>query len=626
MAERVLISLEDIFLTFGGKPLFEGLKMHICEGDKICLVGKNGAGKTTLMRLIYDDLELDGGKRFVLPGITIGYLAQKVAHDPEETVRNFVLSGLAKQDQSEEKQHLADIVIEPLQIDPQAIMKNLSGGQLRRAALARSLVSEPDILLLDEPTNHLDLSAIEWLEKYLAAYKGALVCVSHDRAFLAAISRKVFWIDKGTIRVCPKSYREFDEWVEQIVEHEARELQNMQKKLAAEIDWTQGGVTGRRKRNQRRLGELRRLREKLASDKQAFNSRMKKIELDALTPVQASKVIVEFKNVSKDYKHDGKTVTILQDFNLRIIRGDKIGIIGKNGSGKSSFIKLLTGELEPDNGRIARGKTIDISYFDQNRTCLDPEKTLWDTLCTEGGDQVAIGSGENKKTTHVCGYLKAFLFDPKIARDRVSTLSGGQQNRLMLAKILANPGNVLILDEPTNDLDMDTLDMLQEILADYQGTLIIVSHDRDFLDRTVTEILAFEGDGVVEGYIGGYSDYIEKKKSLLQAAKKLGAKLPHPNPLPMGEGSYGKAVTGEGIKTKGMSFKLKFELEKLPEKIAALEAEIAELKTALMDPDLYNKNPDDFDRIGKRYDKALAELSTAEIRWLELSEVEQAAG
>ncbi|MEI6730432.1 MAG: ATP-binding cassette domain-containing protein, partial [Pseudomonadota bacterium] len=266
MAERVLISLEDIFLTFGGKPLVEGLKMHICEGDKICLVGKNGAGKTTLMRLIYDDLELDGGKRFVLPGITIGYLAQKVVHDPEETVRNFVLSGLTKQDQSEEKQHLADIVIEPLQIDPQAIMKNLSGGQLRRAALARSLVSEPDILLLDEPTNHLDLSAIEWLEKYLAAYKGALVCVSHDRAFLAAISRKVFWIDKGMIRVCPKSYREFDEWVEQIVEHEARELQNMQKKLAAEIDWTQGGVTGRRKRNQRRLGELRRLREKLASD------------------------------------------------------------------------------------------------------------------------------------------------------------------------------------------------------------------------------------------------------------------------------------------------------------------------------------------------------------------------
>ena len=602
MADRVLISLEDIYLTFGGKPLFEGLKMHIAEGDKICLVGKNGAGKTTLMRLILADLELDSGKRFMLAGTNIGYLAQSVQYQKDDTVKSFVLQGLGK---DEHKQHLADMVIEPLQVEADALMCNLSGGQLRRAALARALVSEPDILLLDEPTNHLDLSAIEWLENYLSYYRGALVCVSHDRAFLAAISRKVFWIDRGIIRVCPGGYKEFADWSEQIIEHEARELQNLQKKLAAEIDWTQGGVTARRKRNQRRLGELRRLREKIRSDKSAYNNRVKKIELEALTPVQASKVIVEFKNVSKSFDK----LPILQDFNLRIVRGDRIGILGKNGSGKSTFIKLLTGEIEPDNGRISRGKTIEVAYFDQNRVNLDPDKTLWDTLCPDGGDQVGIGSGENKKLTHVCGYLKAFLFDPKNARDKVKTLSGGQQNRLMLAKLLSNPGNVLILDEPTNDLDMDTLDMLQEIIADYEGTLIIVSHDRDFLDRTVTEVLAFEGNAVVENYIGGYSDYIEEKKKHENIKKKEASAKP-------------KEIEVKEKKTSNkLSFKFKHELEKLPEKIAVLEQEITQLKEKLMDSELYNKNPDEFDKITTRYTTAQNELVRAEEKWLELAEM-----
>ena len=601
MAERVLISLEDIYLTFGGKPLFEGLKMHITEGDKICLVGKNGAGKTTLMRLILADLELDAGKRFMLAGTSIGYLPQTVEYQKDDTVKQFVLEGLGK---DEHKQHLADMVIEPLQVDADALMQNLSGGQLRRAALARALVSEPDILLLDEPTNHLDLSAIEWLENYLSYYRGALVCVSHDRAFLAAISRKVFWIDRGIIRVCPGGYKDFADWSEQIIEHEARELQNLQKKLAAEIDWTQGGVTARRKRNQRRLGELRRLREKIRADKSAYNNRVKKIELEALTPVQASKVIVEFKNVSKSFDK----LPILQDFNLRIVRGDRIGILGKNGSGKSTFIKLLTGDIEPDSGRISRGKTIEIAYFDQNRVNLDPDKTLWDTLCPDGGDQVGIGSGENKKLTHVCGYLKAFLFDPKNARDKVKTLSGGQQNRLMLAKLLSNPGNVLILDEPTNDLDMDTLDMLQEILSDYEGTLIIVSHDRDFLDRTVTEVLAFEGQAVVENYIGGYSDYIEEKKKHENIKKKELAKPKEPE-------------VKEKKTSNKLSFKFKHELEKLPEKIAALELEIALLKDRLMDAELYNNNPDEFDQVTARYAAAQSELVRAETRWLELEDL-----
>ncbi len=614
MLDRLLIGLEDIHLTFGGKPLFEDLRMHIVENDRICLVGKNGAGKTTLMRLILGELELDGGKRFALPGITIGYLAQNVPYLPGDTVKQFVLSGLAEKDRSEDKQHLADIVIAPLQMDPDAFMGTLSGGQLRRAALARALVSELDILLLDEPTNHLDLTAIEWLEGYLSSYRGAFVCVSHDRTFLANISRKVFWIDKGAIRVCPRGYKYFDEWAEQIIEQEARELQNLQKKLVAEVDWTQGGVTGRRKRNQRRLNELKRLREKLKSDKQAFNQRMRKIELDTLMPVQASKIIAEFKHVSKSFSNSGKEIPILRDFSLRIMRGDKIGILGKNGSGKSTFIKLLTGEIEPDKGRISRGKTIEVSYFDQSRSMLEPDKTLWDTLCPDGGDQVGIGSGGSRRLIHVCGYLKLFLFDPKIARDKVATLSGGQQNRLLLAKLLSNPGNVLILDEPTNDLDMDTLDMLQEILADYEGTLILVSHDRDFLDRTVTEVIAFEGDGIVEGYLGGYSDYQEARrreagKTGKQENKKLGnAQFP--------------ILPSSRLPTARLSFKFKYELEKLPEKIAALEAELAGLKEKLMDSDLYSNNPVIFDDITRRYSKAQQELTAAETRWLELTEMQ----
>ena len=613
MAESVLISLENVFLTFGGKPLFEDLRMHICAGDKICLVGKNGAGKTSLMRLIMGNLELDGGSRFAMPGVTIGYLAQTVEHNADDNVHQFVMSGLKEIDQTEDKHHLADIVITPLDLNPDALMGTLSGGQLRRAALARALITDPDVLLLDEPTNHLDLSAIEWLEQYLNSYRGALVCVSHDRAFLAAISRKVFWIDNGMIRVCPDGYRNFEAWAEQIVEHEARALQNMQKKLAAEVDWTQGGVTGRRKRNQRRLGELYKLREKLKADKAAYNQRMRTIDVDTLTPAQASKIVVEFKHVDKSFHYDGREIPILKDFNLRIVRGDRIGILGKNGSGKSTFVKLLIGEIEPDAGRVFRGKTIEIAYFDQNRVQLNPNKTLWDTLCPGGGDYVFLGAG-NERPQHVCGYLKDFLFDPRIARDRVSTLSGGQQNRLMLAKLLTNPGNVLILDEPTNDLDMDTLDMLQELLAEYQGTLLVVSHDRDFLDRTVTEVLAFEGDTNVQGYMGGYSDYhAARKKALAPAPKKSSAK-----------DKVVIAAVIEQPKIK-LSGKQKHELEKLPAKIAALEKEIETLKDMLLDVDLYTKDPDKFDASTQRFANAQHELETAESRWLELEEMRQAA-
>jgi ATP-binding cassette subfamily F protein uup len=621
---RVLISLEDVVLKFGGKPLFDGVRMHICEGDKICLVGRNGAGKTTLMRLIMEDLELDGGKRFAVPGVSIGYLAQTVKFDPNHNVHQFVMDGLKKEDRSEENHHKADRIITPLDLDPAALMKTLSGGQLRRAALASALVAEPDILMLDEPTNHLDLSTIQWLENYLSYYRGALVCVSHDRAFLKAISRKVFWIDRGIIRTCPGGYSEFEDWAEALIEQEAREIQNMQKKFEAEIDWTQGGVSARRKRNQRRLRELGRLREKLKHDKASYRNLKKGIEIDSLTPTQASKIVCEFKAVSKSFVRDGKKIPIIEDMDIRILRGDRIGILGKNGSGKSTFIKLLMGELEPDSGHIRRGKTIEVAYFDQNRVALDPKKSLWDTLCPDGGDQVKIGSGEHERSMHVCGYLKSFLFDPKMARELVGTLSGGQQNRLMLSKVLANPGNVLILDEPTNDLDMDTLDMLQEILSEYPGTLIVVSHDRDFLDRTVTEVLAFEGDAKVESHVGGYSDYVEfKRKSEQQALKKESdakAKTIAKNHASDMSADAPSLVNIKPAKIV-MAYKFRHELEKLPAKIAQLEAEIATLKTALMDADLYTKNPEVFDKSTRRFAGAQQELDAAEQRWIELEDM-----
>lgn len=616
MLPRTLISLEDVTLTFGGKRLFEDIKLTINEGDKICLVGKNGAGKTTLMRIIMDELELDKGKRSAVPGLSIGYLAQKVFYNHTHTVREFVLEGLGTSDDALEKQHLADRMMEPFELDPAALMMTLSGGQLRRASLARALVVAPDILLLDEPTNHLDIHAIEWLERYLASYRGALLCVSHDRAFLAAVSRKVFWVDRGIVRTFSRGYAEFDDWSEQVIEQEARTLHNMQKKLEQEEAWTQGGVSARRKRNQRRLNELFRLREKLRSDKASYNNRMRKIELDPLEPATASKLVAEFKQVGKSFtRNDGSILPILRYFSLRIMRGDRIGILGRNGSGKSTFLKLLTGELEQDSGHIRRGKTLQFSYFDQNRSALDPSKTLWDTLCPEGGDQVIFRSGDEGKSTHVCGYLKSFLFDPKIARDKVSTLSGGQQNRLLLAKVLANPGNVLILDEPTNDLDMDTLDMLQEILADYSGTLILVSHDRDFLDRTVTEVLAFEGDAVVESHVGGYTDYMRYKQK--QQPQKPAQAAPLPSPA---------VAAPEKKATAKMSFKHVHELGTLPARIEALEREIIALRAQLEDSTLYTRDPEAFDKTSRRFAKAQTELEAAEYRWLELEEMRLASG
>ncbi len=608
MVAKVLISLENVSFNFSGKPLFEGLNLHINEGDRISLVGRNGAGKTTLMKLITGELEIDSGKRFCLPAIEIGYLAQKVDFDKESTVKDFVLSGLRPSLRTDDKQHLADIIIEPLYLDKNAKMGSLSGGQLRRSALAKSLIAEPDLLLLDEPTNHLDLTAIKWLENYLRSYRGALLCVSHDRAFLANTSEKVFWLDRGSVRVCPKGYAEFDDWSETIIEHETRELHNLQKKLESEEDWTQGGISARRKRNMRRMRELYKLREKIKSDKEALKARKRNMEIDDLEPSMVSKRIAEFKEVSKSYSPDKK---ILDKFSYLITKGDRIGILGKNGSGKSTFLKLLTSEIEPDSGKIYHAKNLEIAYFDQNRSRISPDKSVWEVLCPSGGEYIYLGTGEDRKAIHVCGYLKRFMFDPKSLRESVGILSGGQQNRLMLASVLINPGNLMILDEPTNDLDMDTLDMLQEILAEYQGTLIIVSHDRDFLDRTVTEVLAFEGDAVIESYLGGYTDYLAKKKAIKTSENS--AKKNNPT-------TENGSISSAKPKAK-LSYKIRFELEQLPINIENLEQQILEMKNAMSDSSFYTRSPEEFDLVAKNLVKAEDELEKLTARWLELEEM-----
>ncbi len=598
MAATLLINVQDAVIRFGDKTLFENLSFSLCEGEKICLIGKNGAGKTTLMNIIRGLRELDEGTHFRLQGTTVGYLQQDVVVRPEQTVRDFIFEELSNQDGSQD--YKIDCIVEPLGLAIDDEMGALSGGQLRRAALARALVEEPDILMLDEPTNHLDLDIIEWLEGYLKSYRGTILCVSHDKTFLSNVSDKVFWLDRGRLRVCPKGFAFFDEWATMVLEQEERELHNRQKILDQEVEWGSRGVKARRKRNVRRLARMKEEREKLRSDKNALSRMLAKIELQPMEVAEASsRIAIAFFNVSKSF---GEKI-ILDKFNLRIQRGDRIGIVGRNGSGKTSFLKMLVGELEQDCGQIKVSKDLVFSYFDQKRKDLRPEHSLHRVLCPNGSDYIEVMG----KTRHVCGYLKDFLFDPRAVFQDVGTLSGGQKNRLLLAKVLANPGTLLILDEPTNDLDMDTLDMLEDMLASYTGTLLVVSHDRDFLDQTVSKILAFEGDGKIEVVIGGYQDYLAKRQknekpaeTLRKTAKKNVPERKAKEPL------------------RKLTFTQRFELEKLPEQIEAMESDIAALEPLLADPDFYSRDEKAFHRITEELSETRQKLHSAEERWLEL--------
>lgn len=582
---------------------------HIYERDKICLVGRNGTGKSTLFKILSGELPLDSGERWARPGLTFGYLPQQVEEPGPERVQDYVFSGLPIEERTEEQRYLADMVLEPLGLTPNQIMNQLSGGQKRRAALARALIQAPDILILDEPTNHLDLESIEWLEGFLNSYPKAFITISHDRAFLKNVSRRVFWLDRGVLRVSRKGYGDFEEWVCSVLEQEQKELTNLERQMKEEDMWRAQGVTARRKRNQRRLAEFYVLREALRAQRAVQKERLSRIELGTLESVQSARMVAEFKNVSYGYETAAGSKPLIQNLNLRLMKGDRLGILGGNGTGKTTFLKILLGLLKPQSGSVRLGKHLTISYFDQVRADLDPQKTVWETLCPDGGDHVIVRG----KHRHVIAYLKDFLFNPSDARAPVGTLSGGQANRLLLAKILANPGQLLILDEPTNDLDMDTLEVLEEILRDYDGTLLVVSHDREFLDKVVYGVLAFEGDGEVVSYAGGYSDYLalrHKNQPTGRATKET----------PMGKEKIASPPV-EAVapaKRTRLTYKDERERQLLPGRLEAMAKARTACLEKLSDATLYGRDPAAFDRLTEELQELEQEIETAEVRWLEL--------
>ncbi len=609
MKSPPLLSIRNATISFAKKTLFEDLNLNLFPRDRICLIGKNGVGKTTLMNAIAGNFELDLGERWITQNSTVGYLTQSEELPSNVTVAEFIMSHLKI---DEHKSYVIDIVCENLQIDKNAFTQNLSGGQKRRVNLARALVLEPEILLLDEPTNHLDLEIIEWLENYLQVFKGALLVISHDRKFLEKVSNKVFWLRAGQIKINQQGYDNFDEWSQGIIDHEQRELINLEKKVELESGWLQTGVTGRRKRNIGRLHYLLELRGKLEIQKKLVKANQSYIKIESQKLEEdAPQVILSFNNVSKSYlsNKDNTEKKLIDKFSLKILRGEKIGIIGRNGLGKSTLLKMMIGDILPDFGNVKQAKDISVSYFDQSRSQIKPKSTLQEILCESGGEYVNLANG---KTRHVCGYLKDFLFDPKDVSTLAGTLSGGQQNRLLLAKTLANPGNFMILDEPTNDLDMDSLDMLQEYLMKYQGTLIVVSHDRDFLDNVVTSILAFEGDGVITNHIGGYSDYLEYKNKYNKTADVKTVKFDN-------QKTEKNTAETKNNNAKKLSYKLKLELEKLPAKIEKLELKIKELSNELSNTE--DRNSANLAHISMEIAKYQKDLDIAEERWLELEDM-----
>lgn len=604
-----LININDIRLTFGGNDLFSDVSFAIGERDRLCLVGRNGGGKSTLLKIIAGEIEADGGERFVQPGCKVAYLNQEPKFDGYDTVEDFVLAALDEHEQ--EYAYRSDMLLASVNIDPKADPKSLSGGEGRRAAIARALIADPQVLLLDEPTNHLDLPTIEWLEGEIKNFRGAVVVISHDRAFLNAVSNGVLWLDRGVMHQGAINFAKFEEWSEEIYRKEAEERAKLDKLIAQETVWSVQGISARRKRNQGRLRRLYDMREQRS--KQV--DRIGNVSLAAEAGETSGKVVIEATNIAKSFGDR----QIIADFSTRILRGDKVGIIGPNGAGKTTLLKMLTGQLEPDSGTIKIGTNLNPSYFDQKRIALDDDKTLWDTLCDVGGDQVMVRGNPR----HVVSYLRDFLFDEKQARSPVGALSGGERNRLLLAKLLAKPTNLLIMDEPTNDLDMDTLDLLQEMLDDYEGTLLLVSHDRDFLDRVVTSSIVMEGDGTAVEYAGGYSDYITQRKlSRAEPAKedKSAAK-------------QAKKSTGTSSSTPAkpkssskLSYKDQREYDNLPGAMAKLEAEIKTLEDALSDSTLFTKDPTGFQKKVDRLDAARSELEASEERWLELEMLREELG
>ena len=591
VTEAPIYTIRGAKLSFGLNPLFTNVDLYINRGDKICLVGRNGCGKSTLLKVIAQEIEPDDAEFFIQPGVRIGYMPQEPDFSGFKTLREVVEAGLPKNEQNQT--YRADKLIEYFAINENQNPEQSSGGERRKAALARALINEPDILLLDEPTNHLDITTIEKLEDLIKKFSGAVIVISHDRMFLDHISQTTFWLDRGTLRRNNKGFGAFEEWEDQVIEQEIIEQKALNKKIAEETEWLHKGVTARRRRNMGRLRRLQQLRQERREQIKMTGS----VNLEVETADLRSKLVIEAKHISKSF--DDRE--IIKDFSIKVIKGNKIGIVGPNGSGKTTLIKLLTKRLEPDSGFVRIGKNLEEAYFDQNRITLDPKKTLWKTLCNEG-DHIWVRG----HFRHVVAYLKDFLFKPDQAQCPVSTLSGGEKNRLMLAVALAKQSNFLVLDEPTNDLDMDTLDLLQEVLDDYEGTILIVSHDRDFMDKVATSLIYMRGDGTVYEHVGSYSELLEKLKGLPpKTNNKKTVNKEEPK-------------VREKNKTQKLSYKEQYMLENLPKEIEKLAAENKAIEVALGNANLYTDDPQKFDELTTKLADNKEKLEEMENQWLEV--------
>ena len=598
MAQPPLISLTNVRLTFGSGPLFEGVTLALSKGERAALVGRNGAGKSTLMKIISEVIEPDSGEVWRQPGITYATVAQEPDLSGFSTVLDYVADGL-------EGAYMAEAEIMEFGIDPEADPKTLSGGQKRRAALAKAFAIQPTILLLDEPTNHLDVPMIEYLEGRLKAFNGVVLVVSHDRRFLETVSTNTLWLRQGKVLKSPEGYLKFDQWAEQIEEEDERQLRRMTTQLKDEQHWLARGVTARRKRNQGRLARLRQMKVDHAQMRSALNDRKSLAEFSADAGEAMSKKVIEAKGLSKTFQTADGPLVIANGLDLRILRGDRIGIIGPNGAGKTTLVRLLLGEITPDAGTVTHSKTLQVTYQDQTRESLNATDTMWEALAPMGGDSINVQGNQR----HIAAYAKDFLFRPEQLRQPVGALSGGERNRLALAIGLAQTSNLLVMDEPTNDLDMQTLDLLEDMLLAYEGTLILVSHDRAFLDATVTSCLCPLGDGEWIQTAGGWSDAQEQLKGVRQKN------------APKADKSKGAAPPAAKAKPAAkLSYKDEHRQKEINALIPKLQAEIAALEKDLADAGLYARDPAAFTKKSARVGAARTDLENIEMEWLEIEE------
>ena len=597
-----ILSYEGLGLIQGEGWLFRGLDLYVGARDRLALIGRNGAGKTTLLKCLADLIDTDEGKRTIVPGTHVILLEQDPSMEGAATLQDWVLKG-----PDAPEAHEADAIAHQLGIDLARPVATASGGERRRAAIVRALAQKPDVLLLDEPTNHLDLGAIEWLEDWLKRFSGAFIVISHDRTFLTRLTRSCLWLDRGQLRRAEIGFGGFEAWTEQVYEEEARAVEKLDAKLNIELHWLQRGVTARRRRNQGRLAKLNEMRAQRAA--MLGSSGAAKLAL-AKDDVR-SKTVIDAQDVSKSYGER----TIIRDFSLRVQRGDRIGLVGPNGAGKTTLLKLLTGELAPDAGSVTLAKTLSGIVIDQQRKLMEPGKRVRDVLA-HGGDWIEV-RGHKK---HIKGYLKEFLFDPGLADAPIGSLSGGERSRLLLAREFAREANLLVLDEPTNDLDLETLDLLQEVIADYEGTVLIVSHDRDFLDRTVTVTLGLDGSGRVDVVAGGYEDWVRKRYEVARSPAKDGA---HSG----AKAARDRAPGSRPSSGNKLTYKDQRDYDRLPGEIERLEAAVSADEAALHDPDLYARDPRRFAELTERIARNRAEIEAAEVRWLEVAEMaEKLAG